>query len=75
MVIRGLLLSISAKILSVVTVAQLVEHGTHKPGVASSILARDTILRFRLLLRLLWRISAGGSTRPDCAREGSQGQI
>ncbi len=26
-----------------VTVAQLVEHGTHKPGVAGSIPARDTI--------------------------------
>ncbi len=25
-----------------VTVAQLVEHGTHKPGVAGSIPARDT---------------------------------
>lgn len=29
---------------SYVTVAQLVEHGTHKPRVAGSIPARDTIL-------------------------------
>ncbi len=37
----------SSSITNHVTVAQLVEHGTHKPGVAGSIPARDTIrLRF-----------------------------
>lgn len=33
-------------LLTIATVAQLVEHRTHKPGVASSILARGTIRHY-----------------------------